>query len=535
MPASLHEWVDRLRSRPLPAMAFTIERVTELMARSSSTHTDYHSIIARDPGFALSIFRHLGNLPKPPREPITTLTHALSLSGVAPLEAGVKNLPVIEPGSGAASGLRACYSNAVHAAIYLSAWAAVRQDYNPEELMLAALLHNCGEMSLWCAVPDQMNAVENRVGRGWSRENASLAVFGFTLNELSLRLAETWRLPPLIGDSMSADGAFRPRSLGVMLAVELARCSASAWDSEDTLELIGLAAEYCRQKMDHAAAALHSMSAETARRLYELNLPAPAAALLQLRPRTITAPQNAAGQVKFTAESVTRSAPPPSAVKMAASDAALASALQGSSTVDQAQCLSRPTVEPALQAFRAQTSVIETPATETAPVVGTGEPAPVQRRTGDPLQTALTDIMKKMREGAGLERAMFALLTPDRKTLRARFIIGAEKDAAIKTFQVNLDKRHLFSVLMLKPQSLWLNVDNRSKYLPMIPPHLHNSLNHHGFFVSSLFIDDKPVGILYADSSDAAKLDSDSFTQFRQLAQQLGANLSNARKNQAVG
>ena len=72
MPASLHDWVNVL-NQPASHGAFTQQRVSALMARPNSTHADYQRIIARDPGFALSIFRHLGALPESAQGPITTI------------------------------------------------------------------------------------------------------------------------------------------------------------------------------------------------------------------------------------------------------------------------------------------------------------------------------------------------------------------------------------------------------------------------------------------------------------------------------
>jgi len=539
MPASLHDWVDRLKSQPLPAMASTVQRVSALMARPSSNHTDYQRIIARDPGFALSIFSYLSDLPRPPREPITTLTHALALSGTAPLEACVAQIPVINQHSDTeySRGLLFCYSRAVHAAVYLSRWSDIRKDSNLEELMQAALLRECGEMALWCAAPEQMAMLESRVVQGLSRDNASLAVLGFNLTQLSLRLAHAWGLPPLIGDSLAPDGAFRSRSLGVMLASELAHSSTVSWGSDQTMELIDLAADYCRQTTDQAAAALHSLCAETARQLHQLDLPVAAALLLHIEPRPEAAAAGAGEQEKQRTESVDPSTTPATQPEVPAPPAT-------KSAAQKVQLPEQPGVDSELaveaeagsETHQKQKIAAETPSITPESELDGGHPhpQPARKPAGDKLQTRLTRVMKQLRDNAGLERAMFAMMAPDSKSLRARFIIGAEKGAGIKTFQVSLDKRHLFSVLMAKPQSFWLNNDNRKKYLSAIPPYLHKALNTEGFFVSSLFVGNKPVGILYADSS-TGKLNSGSFTYFKQLALQLSTELSGTVKAEAAG
>lgn len=537
MPASLHDWINRINSRPLPAMAFTVQSVSALMARPNTTHADYQRIVARDPGFALSIFRHLGSLPRPPREPITSLAHAVGLSGTAPLEAGIQKLPVIKAAANedGKRGLLACYSRAAHAAMYLYQWGEIRKDPNPEELMLAALLHDCAEMALWSEAPDQMATFELRIERGLSRDNAALAVFGFSLTQLGLGLAETWKLPALIGESMAADGAFRARPLGVMLACELALCTATNWDSEQTMDLIELVADYCRQTPDLAAASIHSLSAESARQLQGLDLPVPATALLQLQTETGKVPQGTVEQVKFTADSVTRSTPDPESPQLPVSPPAARLTTRKPPIAKEAQTDAKSLPEPDKMAHPQQNTDTDPPSIGPTPEVENRDPPPVVRLSGTPLQVELTRTMKQLRDNAGLERTMFAMLTPDRKMLRARFIIGAEKDAAIKTFQVSLEKQHLFTLLMSKPQSFWLNAVNRKKYLPAIPQHLHMTLNNNGFFVSSLFVEDKPVGILYADANSTTKLNNGSFTFFKQLVLQLGTALSGDQKARAVG
>ncbi|MCB1849361.1 MAG: HDOD domain-containing protein [Gammaproteobacteria bacterium] len=520
MPANLQHWIDHLKQHPLPAMALTAQQVSTQMGRTRTTHSDYQRIIARDPGFALSIFRYLGELPKPPREPVTSLVHAVALAGLAPLALGTKRLPLIKSGEDVtrAKGLLHCYSRSAHAALFLSHWAQIRRDANPDELLLAALLHDCGEMALWSTAPGEMARIEARINAGVAPEEAAVAQLGFTLPELSQGLAEVWRLPALIVSSAQPAGAFQSRSLGVMLACALARSSSACWDSEQTLTLIELAAEYCRQTIDQAAAGLHSCCAEAARQLHGLPLPISAPALLQLTPRI--ANEADTERVEMQATAVEHHTPERSKVESANqsarfSDQARPSASAPNSTQSSAtgmEVTTHPRIEP--------DAPID-PSTIVAPPVQKNNPA-----AGSSLQYMLSGIMRQIVAECGVERAMFAMITPDRRSLRARFILGATKEAKIRTFQVGLEKRHLFSALLLKQQSFWLNQGNREKYLTSIPEELHILLNIDNFFVGSLFAAGTSLGIIYGDCGSAGNLDQASFNQFKQLLQHLNQQLA---------
>ena len=243
MPASLTDWVDRLEKRPLPAMALTIQRVTRLLDSPSTNHADYQRVIARDPGFALSIFRHFAARDPGSLTSVGTLPHALSLLGLAPIMEGAR-LPLLKRQPGTVKpGLQMLYSQAAHAAAYAWHWAQCRLDGQADEMALAALLYDCGEMALWAHASDEMRKIERHRGNGMGRDNSALAVLGFTLEQLSYALAERWHLPALTRESLAVTGAFQPRPLGVMLASALACRTAWSWSDEETLTLIELSAD----------------------------------------------------------------------------------------------------------------------------------------------------------------------------------------------------------------------------------------------------------------------------------------------------
>ena len=96
MSLTLEDWVSRLKDKPLPAMALTVQRVTQLIDSPNTTNADYQRVISRDPGFTLSIFRAFGNNKRAPKEAPSNLAHAIALLGVGPVIDSTQKLPILK-------------------------------------------------------------------------------------------------------------------------------------------------------------------------------------------------------------------------------------------------------------------------------------------------------------------------------------------------------------------------------------------------------------------------------------------------------
>lgn len=79
-------------------------------------------------------------------------------------------------------------------------WANGRMDLNPEEVAVAALLADAGELLLWIYAPELPIAAQEKMLSGLARRSAQaqMQICGFTFKELTLRCAELWKLPSLI-------------------------------------------------------------------------------------------------------------------------------------------------------------------------------------------------------------------------------------------------------------------------------------------------------------------------------------------------
>lgn len=120
-------------------------------------------------------------------------------------------------------GANHCVAHAVMAAHIARAWAIHRADVSPDEVTLAALLSDAGELLLWHFAPElpQKAEAELASGRAQRTLKAQQQALGFTFKQLTLTLAQAWELPSLIG--MLIRGTDTPRANIARLAIDTAR------------------------------------------------------------------------------------------------------------------------------------------------------------------------------------------------------------------------------------------------------------------------------------------------------------------------
>jgi HD-like signal output (HDOD) protein len=448
-------------------MQRTLTQVKDLLQKSSVNHGRLSEVISRDPGFSLHVMRQINNLPNPPKEPINKVSLAIPLLGMDAIEQASRKLPSLEAKlkGPPRRGLIDCYSRAAHAAFYARSFAERLRWQEADSLYTAALLYDIGEMALWSAAADKMRAVHTRINQGTTYESASRQILGFTLEELSVQLSIKWRLPDLIRDSQGLFNSYLPKPLSVMLASTLARDSHLGWQRTKTVDDIELLAEFLEISHSEATAYLHRQAVEAARDLYRLPLPLPAFHLIP------------AGLVPQE---------PPVAH----------AAVSPEVTQQEATAPPEPTPEqkPAAQAQ------IETPPEDSISDQKKAESQAAPKQRVNPLQDLLNSALQQMHDELGLSRTMFAMLNPDKSTLKARFVVEATQQLSLKGFTLNITKPNLFKMLMMKPQAVSLNKNTAEKYLPMIPQSALEQINSSGFVSMSVFIKGKPVGLFYGDN-----------------------------------
>lgn len=139
------------------------------------------------------------------------------------------------------------------------------------------------------------------------------------------------------------------------------------------------------------------------------------------------------------------------------------------------------------------------------------------------LSTTMAELMRRIRQEAGAARVVFAMLNRERSHLRTRLALGAAAEDGLRTLDLELAQKNLFTLLMQKPQSLWLNPDNSGRYQGYLPAPLRGALAPDGAYIMSLFVGDRPLGLMYGDGG---RLSEDGYRQFRDLCREATAALT---------
>jgi HD-like signal output (HDOD) protein len=167
-----------------------------------------------------------------------TVLSSLVLLGIPPFFAAFPSQPTVEQRLSdrpdALAGLQQVLRRAHRAARFALGFAVHRMDHDAAVIHEAALLHDFAEMLVWVHAPDLALEIARRQLNDPALRSSSAqhAVLGVTYGDLERTLMQAWHLPELLiqisDDHLSAKS---PQVRNVLLAVRVARHSASGWDN----------------------------------------------------------------------------------------------------------------------------------------------------------------------------------------------------------------------------------------------------------------------------------------------------------------
>jgi HD-like signal output (HDOD) protein len=234
----LEGWVDFLTSADIPVLKQTTRDLAAL-------HQDQNKLSARgvalaiavDPMMTVKLLRYLQQHKRSSQtNEVTQVEQALIMLGVEAFFTKIPAQPTVQDVLKGQMDALVHLLHRVHrarrASEYAYDWAVRLSDLHYEEVRIAALLHDLGEMLMWCFAPQEMLKIRTiqHLDKSLRSRAAQEQVFGFALADLQKALVQKWDLPELLLILMDDENATQPRVRNVELAVNLARHSSNGWD-----------------------------------------------------------------------------------------------------------------------------------------------------------------------------------------------------------------------------------------------------------------------------------------------------------------
>ncbi len=238
-PRHLAGWVAGFDVQALPVLQSTAEALHAL--RTDEDQVDAHrltEVLDVDPLMIVKLLAHVAAL-RHGREgsDVETVTEALVMLGITPFFRTFANLTTVEDQlagePGALDGFRAVLRRAHRAARFAMGFAVHRLDPDAMVIREAALLHDFAELLLWLRAPALAQHIAQRQRTQSTLRSAAVQqeLLHIDLGDLQQALMSAWRLPALLAQITDDRHSERIQVRNVLLAIRIARHSATGWDN----------------------------------------------------------------------------------------------------------------------------------------------------------------------------------------------------------------------------------------------------------------------------------------------------------------
>ena len=465
MSKELNHWVKRISEQEIPIFKYTVNAINDVVADEDTSTAELAQVILQDATLTARILRLANSISyNPTGSPINTISRAIVFIGFDLVRELSLSLAVIEAllNKKNREHQLQLMARAFHAAVQARAFAIERDDDAPEEVFIAALLYHIGEMafaSISCDEADEISKLMEE--RGFQPAMAQREVLGFTFDQLTVGLTQDWHLSDLLHSAINNPSLSNPRIRNIVYSQELAERTEVSWDGKKVAELIKKIAKHIDMDSSKTKDWLCD-NAQQAAQVAEI----------------------------FGAGSIIEFLPIPDICK--ADDQA--------TTEEEDLIFTEPDPLLQLSVLRDLSRLLEEKPN---------------------LNLILEIILEGIYRGIGMDRVLFAVITPDKKMLRGKHALGHNSLLFTEMFAFDITDKTLFSLLLKKTDAVWIKDTQAPEYAKAVNADMRNRLACKAFFASPLVINNTPIGLIYADRQSTNRpLDAESFESFSHFCHQ---------------
>ncbi len=473
--AAARNWLS-IHDEFIPAFDDFHNQVVKMLNREVVTLAETASIIMFDPGMSTLLLHQVNSKLKKNHRPgidtVHTATGHLGKPTIAKLITQYKKLSEVCSNKTAINGYRQLLSENCHALVQLDAFARMQGIGNVDDMRSAMLLYNIGEMHACLFDPDkyQQYRSQSKTDKG-DKNAATEKTFGFNFIQLGKLLAQKWALPELVNESFESSKNTGRKSRLIQLAADIACQAELGWYHKAMYDAQKKCAEYLNISQQEACQSIHKAAIMAARSAPMTDV-FPAAARLILLP-----------------------------------DVKPANILKPVAKTPVAKKISRPaSLEKQLMSLLKMPEVSQS--------------------------NILSLLLSGLQKDLSFSRVVLMLLSTDKSKLVTRTGKGLDNESAFNNLQLEIAQSGLIKSLIQKPQALCIDASNYKKYETLLPGKLKASCLCDNFVLMSIFIGNKPIGLVYCDRQHIEKpIDSASYKEFKSSVMMASKALTYVMKN----
>ena len=464
MSENLDNWLERISNNELPIFKYTVHAINDVVSQDASSTSDLSQIILRDANLTARVLRVANSAAyNVTGSQISTISRAIVYLGfnlVRDISMSLAIIDALLSGEQKENAL-GLMAESFHAAVQARDFAESRGDDGAEEVFIAALLKNIGEITFWCVAGEEGVQIQDLMQtQNFSKEMAEQEVLGFTLEELTVGLTRDWHLSDLLHSAINTPTMNNPRIKDIVLAIEVAKSSKKGWSDKETVTVANKVAAHLdidKSKIVDLLKTNAKKAAETA------NL--------------------------FGASSIIKFLPIED---------------KENSTNDEEPVfdIDCPIADPVLQLniLRDLSGMLfDKP----------------------DLSLIIEIVLEGIYRGVGLDRAVFALLTADKKAIKAKYALGKNSKKFTSQFHFSLQVNNIFRKLVSEKEFLWIKDTQANEVKDLVNPEVRKILACRAFYIAPISLSGRVIGLLYADRQPSNRdLDSESFESFKHFAHQ---------------
>jgi len=477
---SIQSWIKRITDNEMPIFGRTVQEVVSVSQEDDTSASKLSQVVLKDAAMTSRILKLANSVYyKRGDQTFSTISRAIMLLGFDTVRSMCLTVALIdglEQGNNRKHLVREM-ARSLHAATQARIIASERGDESPEEIYISTLLYHVGDLAFWCFCNEDEGArMEDAIAMPDATPiMAQREALGFSLNELSAGLAKAWCLGDLLQTTLDNPRNKNERTRSVVMAQQLAIASEQGWESSKTLRLTKELANLASLDIDDMTEKLH----EGAR-------------------------QAAESSTYYGAKLVAQNIPLPSQPGNELSE----------ESVDIEQAIAEPNVEPSIEEHPEADSALQLAILRELTKLTAGSTN---------LNTVMEKILQGIHKGVGMDRALFALMTPDRQSLSVKHVLGDVTGRLQKNFSFTLNSQsaEVLAFCIKEQQPLCVDSNSSKKIINKLSNELIDVIGTTTFVIAPIIVKSRVIGLYYADRKLSERLlDSNSFDDFQFFTQQ---------------